>query len=96
MTFIYICIKIPYSYQPRSLSLSLFQKKKKNTEVEKSSNIDGEEKTQAVPLLKLFSFADSTDVALMIVGTVGAIASGLGMPLMTILFGQMINSFGNN
>ncbi|XP_065637443.1 ABC transporter B family member 4-like isoform X2 [Quercus suber] len=32
----------------------------------------------------------------MIVGTVGAIANGLGMPLMTILFGQMINSFGNN
>ena len=67
-----------------------------DAEAEKSSNVDGEEKTQTVPLLKLFSFADSIDVALMIVGTVGAIASGLGMPLMTILFGQMINSFGNN
>ncbi|KAL4603939.1 hypothetical protein ACB092_10G159700 [Castanea dentata] len=67
-----------------------------DAEAEKSSSIDGEEKTQTVPLLKLFSFADSTDVALMIVGTVGAIASGLGMPLMTILFGQMINSFGTN
>ncbi|KAF3950517.1 hypothetical protein CMV_023740 [Castanea mollissima] len=67
-----------------------------DAEAEKSSSIDGEEKTQTVPLLKLFSFADSTDVALMIVGTVGAIANGLGMPLMTILFGQMINSFGTN
>lgn len=67
-----------------------------DAEAEKSSSIDGGEKTQTVPLLKLFSFADSTDVALMIVGTVGAIASGLGMPLMTILFGEMINSFGNN
>ncbi|KAK9983465.1 hypothetical protein SO802_032990 [Lithocarpus litseifolius] len=67
-----------------------------DAEAERSSNNDGEEKIQTVPLLKLFSFADSTDVALMIVGTVGAIGSGLGMPLMTILFGQMINSFGNN
>ncbi|XP_075641814.1 ABC transporter B family member 21-like [Castanea sativa] len=67
-----------------------------DAEAEKSSSIEGEEKTQTVPLLKLFSFADSTDVALMIVGTVGAIANGLGMPLMTILFGEMINSFGNN
>ncbi|KAK9983466.1 hypothetical protein SO802_032991 [Lithocarpus litseifolius] len=67
-----------------------------DAEAERSSNIDGGQKTQTVPLLKLLSFADSTDVALMIVGTVGAIGSGLGMPLMTILFGQMINGFGNS
>ena len=87
-----------YIYKPQFINEKIskfFIKNKNNAEVEKSSNIDGVEKTQTVPLLKLFSFADSIDVALMIVGTVGAIASGLGMPLMTILFGQMINSFGN-
>ena len=56
----------------------------------------GDEKTKAVPFLKLFSFANSTDTALMIVGTIGAVGSGLGLPLMTILFGQLINTFGSN
>jgi len=32
----------------------------------------------------------------MIVGTIGAVGSGLGMPLMTILFGELINTFGSN
>ncbi|XP_062143486.1 ABC transporter B family member 21-like isoform X2 [Alnus glutinosa] len=56
----------------------------------------GDEKTKTVPFLKLFSFADSTDTALMIVGTIAAMGSGLGMPLMTILFGQLINTFASN
>jgi ATP-binding cassette subfamily B (MDR/TAP) protein 1 len=55
-----------------------------------------DEKIKTIPFLKIFSFADSTDTALMIVGTIGAIGSGLGMPLMTILFGQLINTFGSN
>ncbi|KAK7284517.1 hypothetical protein RJT34_19263 [Clitoria ternatea] len=49
-----------------------------------------------VPYHKLFSFADSTDIILMVVGTIGAIGNGLGMPLMLFLFGQVIDSFGNN
>nr|KYP71725.1 ABC transporter B family member 5 [Cajanus cajan] len=32
----------------------------------------------------------------MVVGTIGAIGNGLGMPLMTLLFGELIDSFGNN
>ncbi|XP_030947833.1 ABC transporter B family member 11-like isoform X16 [Quercus lobata] len=32
----------------------------------------------------------------MIFGTIGAIANGLGSPLMTIVFGDLIDSFGNN
>ncbi|XP_065637436.1 ABC transporter B family member 4-like isoform X2 [Quercus suber] len=32
----------------------------------------------------------------MIFGTIGAIANGLGTPLMTIVFGDLIDSFGNN
>ncbi|GLU16670.1 hypothetical protein SLE2022_330900 [Rubroshorea leprosula] len=65
-----------------------------NQESEKSSKVN--EKTNTVPLYKLFSFADSTDYFLMIAGTIGAVANGLGMPLMTILMGKLIDSFGLN
>lgn len=54
------------------------------------------EKPSSIPFHKLFSFADSTDVLLMVIGTVGAVGNGVSMPLMTILFGQLINSFGQN
>ncbi|WOL18392.1 hypothetical protein Cni_G27187 [Canna indica] len=47
-----------------------------------------------VPFYKLFSFADSTDVLLMVLGTVGGIANGVALPLMTVLFGKLIESFG--
>ncbi|XP_002519757.2 ABC transporter B family member 9 [Ricinus communis] len=49
---------------------------------------------QKVPIYKLFAFADRLDMVLMIVGTVSAIGNGLAQPLMTLLFGQLINSFG--
>ncbi|KAK7269553.1 hypothetical protein RIF29_22284 [Crotalaria pallida] len=64
-----------------------------DTNEEKSKQ---KEKPETVPFHRLFSFADSTDILLMVVGTIGAIGNGLGLPLMTLLFGQMINSFGNN
>ncbi|KAJ1393342.1 P-loop containing nucleoside triphosphate hydrolase [Sesbania bispinosa] len=64
-----------------------------NTEGEKSKQ---KEKVETVPYYRLFSFADSADIMLMILGTIGAIGNGLGMPIMTLLFGQMIDSFGNN
>ncbi|KAL2535445.1 ABC transporter B family member 4 [Forsythia ovata] len=54
----------------------------------------GKEPTNAIPFYKLFTFADSKDIMLMIVGTIGAIGNGLCMPLMTILFGELIDSFG--
>ncbi|KAL3648160.1 ATP-binding cassette, sub-B (MDR TAP), member 4 [Castilleja foliolosa] len=49
-----------------------------------------------VPFYKLFAFSDSKDKLLMIIGTIGAIGNGISLPLMTILFGQLINSFGDN
>ena len=52
--------------------------------------------TQTIPLYKLFSFADSVDVVLMIVGTIGAVGNGLCLPLMTVLFGELTDSFGQN
>ncbi|PON43231.1 ABC transporter [Parasponia andersonii] len=59
----------------------------------------GSEKSKSdekVPFHKLFSFADSFDILLMIAGSIGAVGNGLGMPLMTVIFGQIVNSFGNN
>ncbi|PON45515.1 ATP-binding cassette containing protein, partial [Parasponia andersonii] len=73
----------------------------------KSSNANGflqvneeevqeDKKTKTAGFHKLFSFADSIDVLWMIRGTIGAIANGLCMPIMTILFGQLTDAFGNN
>lgn len=55
-----------------------------------------EENAKTVPFYKLFSFSDSTDVLLMIVGSIGAIGNGLGFPLMTLLFGDLIDTVGRN
>lgn len=51
---------------------------------------------EKVPFYKLFSFADKLDVGLMIVGTVCAMANGMTQPLMTLIFGQLINTFGES
>ncbi|KAG5622230.1 hypothetical protein H5410_007448 [Solanum commersonii] len=62
-------------------------------------NNNGEKKgdeDQKVSFFKLFSFADKFDVALMIIGTIGAIGNGLTQPLMTLIFGQLVNSFGSS
>ncbi|KAI3444983.1 hypothetical protein Pfo_001648 [Paulownia fortunei] len=47
-----------------------------------------------VPFYKLFSFADSKDKILMTVGTVAAIGNGLSQPLMSLIFGDLIDVFG--
>ncbi|CAA7042871.1 unnamed protein product [Microthlaspi erraticum] len=60
---------------------------------EKPTKKDGGE-NQKVSFFKLFSFADKTDVALMAVGSIGAVANGVTQPLMTLIFGQLINAFG--
>ena len=78
---------------------------KDNVEAAKSPDMIGDledsekskdQNTKTVPFLKLFSFADSKDVILMIVGTIGGVANGLGLPFMTILFGEMTNVLGSN
>ncbi|KAL5537680.1 hypothetical protein UlMin_045273 [Ulmus minor] len=60
---------------------------------EQQDKSKGDEK---VAFHKLFSFADGTDVVLMIVGTIGAIGNGFAMPLMTLFLGELIDSFGSN
>ncbi|CAN8253935.1 unnamed protein product [Cochlearia groenlandica] len=67
------------------------EKKKK-----KKKNEEEDEKTKTVAFYKLFAFADSLDILLMILGTVGAVGNGLGFPIMTILFGDIIDVFGQN
>jgi len=54
------------------------------------------EKVHVVSFYKLFSFADRWDYMLMIVGSLGAIGNGVSLPLMTIIFGDLTNAFGNN
>ncbi|XP_058748881.1 ABC transporter B family member 9-like [Vicia villosa] len=51
---------------------------------------------QKVPFYKLFNFADRLDVTLMIIGTIAAVANGLSQPLMTLIFGKLINAFGGS
>lgn len=44
----------------------------------------------------MFRYADRLDVLLMVVGTVGAMGNGVSEPLISVLFGNVINSFGES
>ncbi|PIN25673.1 Multidrug/pheromone exporter, ABC superfamily [Handroanthus impetiginosus] len=63
-------------------------------EGEEIKNTSERKEDQEVPFYKLFSFADRLDVSLITIGTISAIANGLTQPIMTLIFGQFINSFG--
>ncbi|CAL9779782.1 unnamed protein product [Musa acuminata subsp. burmannicoides] len=60
----------------------------------RGKNKNQDETKFPVPFYRLFSFADSTDVILMVVGSLGALGNGLALPLLTVLFGDLIQSFG--
>ncbi|KAH7838311.1 hypothetical protein Vadar_024867 [Vaccinium darrowii] len=51
---------------------------------------------QRVAFYRLFSFGDRLDIGLMVVGMISAILNGLAQPLMTLIFGNIINSFGTS
>nr|CAD1828627.1 unnamed protein product [Ananas comosus var. bracteatus] len=68
--------------------------KKQNQRERRKKKEKEEETNYTVPFHKLFAFADSTDIVLMILGTVGAVANGAALPLMTVLFGNLIDAFG--
>lgn len=60
---------------------------------------DGEEKKEGghgkrVSFTGMFRYADRTDQLLMLVGTLAALANGVSQPLMTVIFGDMIDAFG--
>ncbi|CAH8387034.1 unnamed protein product [Eruca vesicaria subsp. sativa] len=65
-------------------------------EVKKTVKKEDHEETKTVPFYKLFAFADSFDFLLMVLGTLGSIGNGLGFPIMTILFGDLVDAFGQN
>ncbi|KAK4256196.1 hypothetical protein QN277_009093 [Acacia crassicarpa] len=67
-----------------------------NTNEENREMAKQKGKADTVPFHKLFSFADYTDILLMIAGTIGGIRNGMALPLMMLLIGKMINAFGNN
>ncbi|VAH62870.1 unnamed protein product [Triticum turgidum subsp. durum] len=63
---------------------------------EASSGGKGDRPEKKVPLLDMFRYADRLDVLLMAVGSLGAVANGVSEPLISILFGDVINSFGQS
>ncbi|XP_050378891.1 ABC transporter B family member 2-like [Argentina anserina] len=67
--------------------LKLKEKKTKQEE-------EKENRKRNVPLLKLFSFADSYDCVLMAIGSVGACIHGASVPIFFIFFGKLINIIG--
>ncbi|KAL0435361.1 UNVERIFIED_CONTAM: ABC transporter B family member 11 [Sesamum radiatum] len=74
------------------------QEKGTNSSSKQTADSNSNEKTNVgkVPYRKLFSFADPADYALMVIGTITAVGSGFCLPLMTLLFGELANSFGQN
>ncbi|PIN18761.1 Multidrug/pheromone exporter, ABC superfamily [Handroanthus impetiginosus] len=52
------------------------------------------EPEKKVPFRKLFSFADYYDKVLMTIGTIAAIGNGLSQPLMSLVFGDLVDAFG--
>ncbi|KAF6998259.1 hypothetical protein CFC21_014393 [Triticum aestivum] len=60
---------------------------------------EGEEESvgqqEKVSFMGMFRYADGTDLLLMLVGTVAALANGVSQPLMTIIFGDTLNAFGD-
>ena len=40
-----------------------------------------------------FRFADNIDILLMVLGTIGALANGIALPSLMIVFGEMTDSF---
>ncbi|XP_004485974.1 ABC transporter B family member 9-like [Cicer arietinum] len=65
---------------------------------QKTESQDEERKLKVdekVPFYKLFNFADRVDVTLMIIGVICAMANGLSQPLMALIFGKLITTFGS-
>eukprot|EP01132_Coremiostelium_polycephalum_P002116 gene2116-2605_t len=65
-------------------------KKKQQKEKEKQQKMDD---SHSVPFLSLFRFADRIDRTLMFFGTIAAIANGAAMPMVSIIFGDIIDAF---
>ncbi|KAF5752776.1 hypothetical protein HS088_TW01G00694 [Tripterygium wilfordii] len=63
---------------------------------EQTTTPEKKEKVKKVAFYKLFEFADRVDAVMMIVGSICAVANGMSQPVMTIIFGQVVNNFGSS
>ena len=52
--------------------------------------------TKTATLRQVFSQADSTDIMLMSIGTISALATGAAFPFFNILFGNMIDALNTD
>lgn len=66
--------------------------KKKEDEDKKDSKKKGKkEKPPAAPYGQLFRYADGWDKFMMVIGTICAMGAGAAMPVMSIVFGSVVN-----
>ncbi|RLN22263.1 ABC transporter B family member 4-like [Panicum miliaceum] len=63
---------------------------------EKKGSGGGDAGDKRVSFTGLFRYADGTDVLLMLLGTLGALANGVTQPIMTVIFGQVTDAFGGS
>ncbi|KAH9313083.1 hypothetical protein KI387_028118, partial [Taxus chinensis] len=66
---------------------------------EKNGKAEGEKKEESIQVVafhRLFVTADSLDIMLMCIGSIGSVGIGLSYPFMTLLMGSLINAFGRN
>lgn len=66
----------------------------RSSDMEDSDTRKKKEVAKSVPFHKLFLFADRIDNALMFVGTITAIGSGMSFPFITLILGELIDTFG--
>eukprot|EP01018_Ginkgo_biloba_P000009 Gb_36862 [translate_table: standard] len=64
------------------------------SKMEKKVNKEYASKAVSVPFHRLFAFADSLDVVLMMTGSLGAILAGVPLPIITYFFGSVFDVFG--
>ncbi|TMW59291.1 hypothetical protein Poli38472_004360 [Pythium oligandrum] len=61
--------------------------------IETESNGSDASDGKSVSFSQLFTYADSTDYALMAIGTLSALAAGTGRPIQVLFFGDALNAF---
>ena len=82
--------------RPRVEGHENIQGKKTNKKQDSEKSREKDKNKKKVPFYKLFTFADSLDQLLMFVGTIACIGSGISLPLMSIIVGDIIDAFGVN
>lgn len=88
----YVAIETPHHKLSNPLEVAVNMTQEEASE-EPNTKQDVAADGKAVPLLQLFSYADSMDQMLMTLGTIGAIGAGILQPLQIVLFGDVMNAF---